>query len=106
MEVYCCQKLNELINDEKTPFEYSQKFRQYNVVDTPRAYLKKNEICMAYAMQYCPFCSTEFPRSLREEWFHIINDEYRLEFSIFDKKSFKKIPEEFRTEEWWKKRGL
>jgi hypothetical protein len=74
-------------------------------------------------MSYCPFCGTEFPPDLVEKWAQVILEElgpeYLVEFETNYQKSIRKnyvpdpdlpeakpLPEEFKTDEWWKKRGL
>jgi hypothetical protein len=52
----------------------------------------------------CPWCSEILPRSLDDEWFNILKGEYQLKDPIFDDAD--KVPAEFSTDEWWKKRGL
>ena len=59
---------------------------------------------------YCPWCGTKLPEDLGDEWDEALKTEYNLTINDFvDKKGRwdeSKIPEEFRTDEWWKKRGL
>ncbi len=106
MVIYCCKKLYELLEDNETPFEYSPRLREYYIVDKPEAYLKKNEVCMAYTIFYCPECGVKFPPSLADMWFDIIENQYGFKLSISNKSLLKKLPKEFQTDEWWKKRGL
>ena len=54
-------------------------------------------------MEYCPWCGFKLPTSLRDEWFHILRTEYGLDNPCDDKR---KIPKEFKSDEWWKKRKL
>jgi Zn-finger nucleic acid-binding protein len=54
------------------------------------------------AMNYCPFCGAKFPERLDGELSKILQTEYGLE----SWKEYKKAPKEFKTDEWWKKRGL
>ena len=56
-------------------------------------------------LKYCPWCGTEFPKSLRDEWADEVEKKFSVE-SILDKEELKKVPEEYMTEEWWKKKGL
>jgi len=50
-------------------------------------------------ISFCPFCGYKFPKSKRDQYYYIIENE--LHISVEDE-----IPEEFKTDEWWKKRGL
>lgn len=47
----------------------------------------------------CPFCGKKFPQSLRDEWHDMLEQEYPDYPNI-------PLPEEFKTDEWWKKRGF
>jgi hypothetical protein len=53
-------------------------------------------------MDYCPFCGAKFPERLDEELSKILQRECGLE----SWKDYKKAPQEFHSDEWWKKRGL
>jgi hypothetical protein len=78
-------------------------------------------------MDYCPFCGTKFPPHLAEEWSEVIFEELGPEYLIESEAVFQKsvckrqgreyvpdpdfpkakpLPAEFKTDEWWKKRGL
>jgi hypothetical protein len=46
----------------------------------------------------------KLPTSLRDIWFEILEKEYGLERPISKDKD--SVPQEFLTDEWWKKRGL
>lgn len=55
---------------------------------------------------YCPYCGTKLPASLDGA-----KDEYRNELEKAVGKEYcdikpEDIPEEFKSDEWWKKRGL
>ena len=55
-----------------------------------------------YVMDFCPFCGAKLPERLDEKLTEILKNEYGLE----SWKDYKKAPKEFKTDEWWKKRGL
>jgi hypothetical protein len=72
------------------------KFREYGLQDkNSTSYLP---------MHYCFNCGTALPESLRNLWFDILEKEYGLESPLGNDK--KKVPAEFQTDEWWKKKGL
>ncbi len=48
---------------------------------------------------YCPFCGTKLPKSKRTSYFDLLEG---LKINPWDNH----IPEEFKSDEWWKKRGL
>jgi hypothetical protein len=54
---------------------------------------------------YCFCCGKKFPKNLRETWYSILTEEYKFE-DPWESKYEGKLPPEFMTDEWWKKRGL
>ena len=95
-DFYCCGALKYQIENKHCPIDYSLKWREYSVQDV-------NSTSRSL-MRFCPHCGTKLPLSLRDEWFDILEQEYELEDPMDDDK--KKIPKDFLTDEWWKKRGL
>jgi hypothetical protein len=57
-------------------------------------------------MDYCPWCGTKLPENLREEWFETLEREYGIETDIGEARDRTDIPQEFWSDEWWKKRSL
>jgi hypothetical protein len=55
-------------------------------------------------LNYCPFCGIRESQSLRKTWLEILKADYGLVDPF--KKDKRKVPQEFLTDEWWKKRGL
>lgn len=93
---YCCGALQYEAEDSYCPVEYSFQWREYTIRDfgsTSRS-----------LMIFCPNCGNRLPSSLRDDWFDILEQEYGLEDPLYDDKS--KVPKEFWTDEWWRKRGL
>lgn len=91
----CLELYKELLGDGSL-LDYSPKYREYGVkIPKTTGYV---------LMDYCMFCGKKLPLSLRDEWFDILEKEYGLERPASGDK--KKVPEEFWTEEWWKKREL
>lgn len=57
------------------------------------------------AIRCCPACGTDLPKSLQEEWRSTLHKEYGVEdyyASIWNPM----VPEEFKSDTWWKKRNL
>jgi hypothetical protein len=52
-------------------------------------------------ISYCPWCSKKLPRELSKEFFGIIFDELNA-----DGQDDPNLPTEFKSDLWWKKRGL
>lgn len=55
-------------------------------------------------INYCPWCGTKVPERLSEEWCKVIKEKFGLD-NVFAEE-WAALPEEFKTDEWWKKRGL
>jgi len=54
---------------------------------------------------FCPYCGTKMPKSLLEDDIYYDELEKAVGKEFCDIKE-EEIPEEFKTDEWWKKRGL
>jgi len=52
-------------------------------------------------IRHCPWCATRLPKELSEELSRIVFDELKL-----DGYDDYRLPEEFKSDAWWKKRGL
>jgi hypothetical protein len=96
---HCCEALKKRldIDDPITPFSYSPSFRTYSVQSVN--HLGKEII------QYCPFCGKKFPEPLNNEWHRILEEDYGVKNTFSAVRNKKKLAE-FRTDEWWKNRGL
>ena len=55
------------------------------------------------AMCYCPFCGAELHKYLLEEYRDELEKAVGKEYCDIKEDE---IPEEFKSDEWWKKRGL
>lgn len=93
---HCCEVMTNELNDPRTPFKYDEILRSYYVECKKRS---------DQLLAYCPWCGTKLPKILNDEYFGIIYDELHLEpeFKVTDTPG---LPEEFKSDEWWKKRGL
>ena len=72
---------------------YLKKFREYGIRIL-------NGGSSIKTIQYCPWSGKLLPKSLRDEWFDT------LEELGFDDPRDQEIPEEFKTDKWWKDRKL
>ncbi len=77
-------------------------------------YLKYDEVCRFYGIDYkkicgggvqgifyCPWCGRKLPSDLTDVYFDIIIDQLKL-----DGPEDQRLPKEFKSDAWWKKRGL
>ena len=102
---FCCEEMFfHLFRSEKNAselhFDYYPVFREY--------FIDYKEECGGgiQLINYCSWCGKMLPSSLREEFFNTLEKEYKIETSIGGYKGREDIPQEFKSDEWWKKRGL
>lgn len=94
---HCCKEMTFFLEENKVAVNYSIKDREYSIN------LKNSHAIQL--IKYCPWCGAKLPKELSDEWFRILEKEYGIECPL-SKEENTKIPEEFKTDEWWKKRGL
>jgi hypothetical protein len=97
---HCCKEMQFFLEEEKISIGYSSRFRSY--------YINLKGSGAVQRIIYCPWCGKLLPKPL--------DNEYDLELSkllnvplddiTLDTYYSKSLPKEFKTEEWWKKRGL
>ena len=102
---FCCQNfpskkdIHEIVfyslRTNDVIIEYYPRRRAYRTVHG-------EETCCP--INYCPFCGTKLPRELWDEWLDTLEKEYGIEDPTDSERE--KVPAEFWTDEWWKKRGL
>jgi hypothetical protein len=95
---HCCFDLDSILSpDEVAPYnvKYNSRYREY--------YLKSLEGPYIRTIDYCPWCGAELLKSLRDVWYDVMDT---LNINPNNPTEKKQIPEEFQTDEWWKKRGL
>ena len=104
---WCCNSMKYSVTYEDKPEPgcivlYRHVWREFSI---PSGDITSGET--AHAVDYCPFCGSRLPRSLWDEWLTCLEDEYHLIKGEELLKDFlTRVPPEFRSDEWWKKRGL
>lgn len=93
---HCCSKMDQYLKEDELCFKYIPRTRDYCI------FVKKEYGGSLCGIDYCPWCGNKLRYSLRNELGEILFDELHLD-SFFDDP---KMPEEFKTDEWWKKRNL
>ena len=94
---HCCVFMQKFTQDQSIPVFYAARLRNYSVTEDESGTIRSS-IC------FCPWCGVELPYNLNTEWFEALEKEHKLD-DPFDKDQKKLIPEEFRSEKWWEKRG-
>ena len=90
---FCCEAMLLAVNKEFI-INYEDFVRNYNLQGKGKV----------YALSFCPFCGGNLGSRLNSEYFDILEKEYGIEYPDFT--NFTNVPEEFKTDEWWRKRGL
>ena len=95
---HCCENMTDVLLENRLYIGYNPKFREYFVN-------RKDDKMIVFGLIYCPWCAKKLPISVRSQWFEALEKEYGLDDPWSDEQD-KLLPEEFKTDEWWKKRGL
>lgn len=91
-ENFCCETLEFQLFEGLMPIVYSPEVRRYSIVGRYGG-------GKCQELKLCPWCGTEFPKSLGDEYFDIL-EELGYDWDEDD------IPNEFRSDAWWKARKL
>ena len=100
---FCCNDMEYYITtNEQDSISYNTITRKYSVPFISGLY---------HEIWYCPWCGYKLPKSLSKEWELTLLNEEGIAQKILDDYGIesyaeKLIPPEFKTDEWWKKRGL
>lgn len=99
MHNHCCSEMQKNIATTKPAFMYLPPFREYVIPDCKSLHAKQ--------IFYCPWCKAKLPPSLRKQFDETLLNEYDIELipGCLDD-AHRYVPEEFHTDEWWKKRNL
>jgi len=92
---FCCIDMNLHIHEKEEIMGYHKPSRSYVI--------KVGEFT-TQEIKFCPWCGTKLPKELLDEWYDILEKEYNITDPLGDERS--KVPTEFKTDEWWKKRRL
>lgn len=95
--LHCCKSMTMKLEDGKVPLEYFPIPREYGINLPGSSAIE--------LLKYCPWCGKKLPKNLRKEFYKILKTEYNVEpdFFISDDPH---VPVEFKSDAWWKKRGL
>jgi uncharacterized protein DUF6980 len=98
---HCCTQMLYALEDGRVQIQYSPRTRCYMI---PLLY--KGKWDGGYScIDYCPWCGKKLPEYLGQKFNEIFKQEYGVDFE-YEMLTNKEFPEEFKTDEWWKKRGL
>lgn len=91
----CCEEMNLHLSNGEIYLDYDASVRRYGI-----AY-KEAFGGGCQQINFCPWCGARLPKILIDELSTIVFDELNL--NGYDDP---RLPDEFKTGEWWKKRGL
>ena len=102
MAKFCCRNMNYYATKGKN-IEYQPSSRLYLL---HLKYIDDEDYGSAQQLWYCPWCGTKLPKELGDEWMDTLYNEYGLKSPCEGDEDADKVPEEFKSDKWWKKRGL
>jgi hypothetical protein len=96
--MYCCKNwIDGWVNEDAVPVSYNPYIRFYYIMCYSKTWVQ--------TISRCIVCNHEFPRELGEEWIVTLEKEYGLD-EVTAWRHPERVPEEFKSEEWWRKREL
>ena len=98
----CCAPMRIMLGGDEYPVAYDPRFREYGILVFDGSNLAspgQSHVQMAY----CPWCGRKLPPSLRDVWFDTLQ-RMGVEPDLLAENPA--IPDEFRSDAWWKRRGL
>lgn len=94
---HCCELIAKFSKDKSIGINYSYIYREYRL-----------DFLFSSAQQgiyFCPFCGTKLPYNLVDKYSEILEKEFKID-NPYDENQKKRIPDEFESDTWWKKRGF
>jgi hypothetical protein len=92
---HCCQSMDEYLTDRDIAINYTPEFREYGVPVLDGG-------SSSILLRFCPWCGKEFPTSVRASWFEMLESLGYPDPWTGDQR----IPEEYRSDVWWKSKGI
>ena len=97
---FCCNNMEAYATEKNSLVDYEPRYRSYSF------YVYNHPHGTRQEMWFCPWCGANLPENLSDKWDKILSEEYNLEKPTWLPANSKKIPPEFKTDAWWKSRGL
>jgi len=93
---HCCEQMDFFLHEKRVGISYDQKTRFYGINLKGSSGVQK--------IDFCPWCNSKLPEDLNDKYAQLVFDE--LGFNPLDTEYEKNLPSEFKSDEWWKRRGL
>jgi hypothetical protein len=103
---FCCKDISFFIENPDDPISYDCVLREFYIKTGNKR--KSSYLRNVIMLVYCPWCGFKLPGNLRSQYSDVVSEYIGREIGvgeIWDGKAGS-LPEEFKTDEWWKKRGL
>ncbi len=95
MKKLCCKNMEEAAYEYKAIY-LEEQVRGYSISSVPSG--------VSLTLIFCPFCGVALGKRLHKEYYDVLEKEYGIDDpDIFN---LSNVPEEFKSDEWWRKRGL
>ena len=97
---HCCSLMDKYLLEGDIAIYYSPAMREYSI---PVVDGRDASSSSGILLRFCPWCGKELPTSLLDEWFERLGS---LGYDPGPWSDDPKLPEEFRSDVWWKGKGL
>src|SRR5947207_458015 len=86
--LHCCREMDAHLREKSMPIVYNQRFREYGIEILDGG-------ASVQLIEYCPWCGSTLPTSLRDRWFDRVR-----ELGLEPESS--NLPEEMKSDAWWR----
>jgi len=93
---HCCQYMDEYLAEDDIAIRYSSAVREYSIPVL-------DDGSSGVILRFCPWCGKELPIGLRDKWFGTLES---LGYDPGPDTNNPNIPDEFRSDIWWKSKGF
>lgn len=88
LHTHCCREMSAHLESSELHLSYSPKFREFGI-DYAKQYGGGQQV-----INFCPWCGTKLPSSLRDQWFEEL-DSLGLEPDD-------QLPDKLQDDSWWR----
>jgi hypothetical protein len=96
MNNHCCKEMKFFLEEGSVSINFDSTFKRYSLALLDG--FNRAPSAGTQQIKYCPWCGSKLPINLSDQWFA------ELEKLGFDEPFEQIIPEEFKSDEWWKKK--
>jgi hypothetical protein len=98
---HCCDVMDYYVatnREEHELIRYHAETRNYNLL------LHGYDFGLEQDVLYCPWCGNKLPERLNAEWCEAVKNDCGIDEVYAEE--WEKLPEKYRTDQWWKELGL